>query len=277
MELKPRYAGTSILSMYDIDGSPGEATSRQARRLLQIASTLSDEQWTSPSRCDAWSVRDVIAHLVTTNGFWSYSITEGLRGAPSSLLSTFDPVATPALLVEASSALSNSEVLDQFAASVEQLTALIDSLEADQWDTIAEAPPGHVSLREIVAHSLWDSATHERDIVIPLGLTLAHEADEISWSLRYVAGLGAAFLATQGSSREGLLVIAVNNPDVTITVELGENVVVRETHEGDPAPMITGDALDALEALSCRAPMMSIGSANQWMLGGLAHVFEADQ
>jgi uncharacterized protein (TIGR03083 family) len=274
MELKPRYAGTSILSMYDIDGTPSEASSRQAQRLVALVREFSDEQWAAPSRCEQWRVRDVISHLSTTNGFWAYSLGEGLRGEPSSLLANFDPVRTPPLLVASLSELSNQQVFEQYAASVDQLCALFETVRDDQWDMVAEAPPGHVSLREIGAHSLWDSWTHERDIAIPLNLPLSHEADEISWCLRYVAGLGAAFLATEGSTREGLLTIAVTQPELLITVQVGADVVVRETRDSDPPAMITGDATAVVESLSCRAPMISIGADHQWMLEGLTHVFE---
>ena len=54
-----------------------------------------------PSRCEGWSVQDVIAHLVSANQFWAFSIGAALGGEPTRFLATFDPVASTVELVEA--------------------------------------------------------------------------------------------------------------------------------------------------------------------------------
>lgn len=36
----------------------------ERRRLADELTTLSDEQWRTPSQCDAWTVEDVAAHLI---------------------------------------------------------------------------------------------------------------------------------------------------------------------------------------------------------------------
>lgn len=276
MQLKPRYGTAPILSFAPSADTPALAVSRQARRLLRTVSSLSPQQWTAPTRCDDWSVRDVISHLVTTNGFWSYSLNEGLRGEPSSLLANFDPVHTPPLLVSASKALTSDEILEQFRASVELWDSQLAALSDEQWYSVAEAPPGHIGVREIAAHSLWDCATHERDIAIPLGLTVTNEPDEIAWSVKYVAALGPAFLATEGSTREALLTFSLNEPELAFTVEVGSTVVVRDRRASDPQPLITGSAVAVLEGLSCRAPLPSVPATQRWMLEGLTAVFEAN-
>ena len=62
---------------------------------------LTDAEWAAPSRCDGWSVQDVVAHLAGVNGFWALSITKGREGEPTRYLTRFDPVDTPAQMVEA--------------------------------------------------------------------------------------------------------------------------------------------------------------------------------
>lgn len=106
MQLNPRYGDDPVITF---DGSPAaiaEPTIRQRRRLAAALATLDDEQWAHPSRCDGWSSRDVIVHLDSTNAFWAYSIVAGLRGEPTQLLATFDPVASPAELVDGSNDVS---------------------------------------------------------------------------------------------------------------------------------------------------------------------------
>jgi len=87
-----------------LDGNPADIAGpvvRQRRRLAETWSGFSETEWANPSRCEGWSSRDVILHLDSTNTFWSFSITQGLAGAPTEFLTTFDPVVTPADLVVA--------------------------------------------------------------------------------------------------------------------------------------------------------------------------------
>lgn len=42
------------------------AVSSERRHLADTVAGLTDEQWPTPSLCNAWSVRDVVAHLATT-------------------------------------------------------------------------------------------------------------------------------------------------------------------------------------------------------------------
>lgn len=275
MQVTPRYGQPPVLTFAETTDTPALAVARQSSRLLETVSSLSAQQWEEPTRCEGWSVRDVISHLVTTNGFWSYSLANGLRGEPSSILSTFDPVGTPKLLVEAAREQSSDEVLERYGASVALWNSQLSELSGDQWDMVAEAPPGHIGVREIAAHSLWDSWTHERDIAVPLELGLSVLDDEVSWSVKYVSALGPALLATTGSTRMGVLGFALSDPELEFTVEIGSEVLVRNRRDGDPAPLVRGDAVHVLESLSCRSELLRVNEENQWMLDGLAIIFEA--
>ena len=129
MQLHPRYGADPVISL---DGSPAaiaEPAVRQRRRLAETLATFTDDQWAHPSRCEGWSGRDVIVHLDSTNSFWTYSIEAGLRGEPTTLLATFDPVASPAEFVDASTGRSADEVLESFLASAEALIDLLASLD----------------------------------------------------------------------------------------------------------------------------------------------------
>ena len=95
----------------------------------------------------SWSVQDVITHLITTNQFWTISITSGLAGNPTRYLASFDPVATPAQMVDGMRAMTPSDVLARYVDTVDALADVVDGLDGDAWSTHAEAPPGHIAIR----------------------------------------------------------------------------------------------------------------------------------
>jgi hypothetical protein len=99
MELSPRYDGSPIIS---IAGAPDDQLApvvRQRRRTQAMLADLSEGDWRSPTRCDAWNVQDVVAHMVSVNDFWTASMRAGLAGVPTRMMVGFDPAATPELFV----------------------------------------------------------------------------------------------------------------------------------------------------------------------------------
>ena len=254
---------------------PSVALLRQRRRLAAVLGELDDTQWMTPSRCDAWSVRDVVCHLIGTDQYWAISIAQGLAGAPTRYLDSFDPVAVPAQMVDAMQAMTSDEVLARFVEAVDGLASVLDGVDDDKWSTIAEAPPGHVALRSVALHVLWDAWIHERDIVLPLDLDPVIEDDEVAGCLLYAAALGSRVPRSTGSTRTGTLVVEATDPDVSFVVECGPTVVIREGSAPDGTPRLTGDAVAMVEGLSFRASLdHDLGPDDEWMLGGLAEVFE---
>jgi uncharacterized protein (TIGR03083 family) len=265
-----------VLDLGSVGPDPAAPMLRQRARLGATLAGLGEEEWAHPSRCDGWSTRDVVAHLITTNGFWSASIRAARAGSPTRYLATFDPVATPAQLVDATREQPAAEVLAQYEATCADLAEAVDGLTGDGWDLPGEAPPGHVALRAVVTHALWDGWIHERDIVLPLGRRAVEEGDEVAAVLRYAAALGPGFLAMVGDERPGTLVVDATDPEVQLTVLLGSTVVVRDgLPEGEAPVRLTGSAVGLTEALSHRAPLTAeVAAEHRWMLDGLATVFD---
>ncbi|MDQ1446377.1 MAG: hypothetical protein QOI20_2841 [Acidimicrobiaceae bacterium] len=286
MLLTPRYDGPDVLRIEVPLADPSIPLVRQRRRLGQTLSALAEGDWSVPSRCESWSVQDVVAHLVSTNQFWTLSISSALAGSPTRFLESFDPVATPAALVEPTRGLSPSAVLAQYTESVDGLAAAVTGLSDDAWSLPAEAPPGHIALRAVALHALWDAWTHERDIMLPLGLTQAAEPDEILGSLVYAAAIGPALLATCGSTRVGTLSVEADDPSIAFVVEAGPTVVVRDPSAGDAGGVgagvgagadaeLRGQAVDLIEGLTFRAPLAhGVAAEHQWLLGGLDQAFD---
>jgi uncharacterized protein (TIGR03083 family) len=274
VQLTPRYGAGPVITL---DGDPADVlvpAVRQRRRLAAACAAFTEEQWAHPSRCERWSTRDVLVHLDSTNAFWAYSIAEGLRGEPTQLLATFDPVASPAALVAAAGDTPSAQVRDQFLASTETLLGMLESLDDDAWSTMAEAPPGHVTISAVVHHALWDSWVHERDILLPLGLTPDREPDEVGACLRYAAALSPAFAVTMGAGGRGVLALTTSDPDLAVVVDVDGRVAVREG-PADADLELTGDAVDLLEALSLRRPLdQPVPETSAWLLHGLAEIFD---
>jgi len=276
MELTPRYDDDPAVRIETSLGDVSVPLLRQRTRFAKELAALDADQWAQPSRCEGWAVQDVVAHLVGTNQFWAISITAGLAGSPTRFLTTFDPVATPRQMVEAVRSRGPTETLDAFVESNDALAAAIADIDDAGWSILAEAPPGHVALRAVALHALWDAWVHERDVVLPLGLDAVEQPDEVVGCLQYVAALGPAFLATGGSTRQGVLQVEATDPDVAFVVEVGRSVVVRDGSGPPGTPVIAGRSVDLIEALSLRAPLgPTFAEQDRWLLGGLAEVFDA--
>ncbi len=273
MQLTPRYGTDPVLAL---DGTPAAVAApaiRQRQRLAVTLASLTDEQWAHPSRCEGWTTRDVIVHLDSTNTFWFHCISSGVRGEPTRFLTTFDPVASPAQTV-AADATSPADVLARFQASTEALVSLWASLDERAWSALAEAPPGHISVSAVTHHALWDSWVHERDVLLPLGIAPAGEADEIQACLRYAAGLGPALARTRGLDCRGVLAVMATRPETAVVVDIGERVRVR-SGSGDADLVLTGGAVELVESLSIRRPLdTAIPIEHLWMLSGLSATFD---
>ena len=236
---------------------------------------LTDDQWAAPSRCDEWSVRDVVAHLVDVNKFWHGSIVAGLAGTPTRVLASFDPAATPSMLVDWMGALSSSEVLEQFVDSSAALLEDVAGMSDEQWSVTAESPVGHVPIRLLVQHALWDCWTHERDIAIPLGIATADEPDELGSCLRYAAAASPALGMGVGRAAPAVLAVEATDPSIQFVLRVGDSVVITD-EPTDGLPCLLGHALALVEALSLRTPMPSL-TPPEWsdLLEGLATAFDA--
>ncbi len=279
MQLTPHYGPDPILVL---DGPPsaiGAPAIRQRQRLAATLSSLTDEQWSHPSRCAGWTSRDVIVHLDSTNMFWFHAIGAGLRGEPTRFLTTFDPVASPAHSV-AGDTTPAIELLSRFQASTDALVSLWASLDDDSWSALAEAPPGHISVSAVTHHALWDSWVHERDVLVPLGIRADEHADEIAACLRYAAGLGPALARTRGPEGRGVLAVTATDPEVSIVVDIGDRVEVRSRGVGtdtdsDADVVLGGRAIDLLESLSIRRRLeVALPAEHAWMLSGLSETFD---
>ncbi len=277
VKLSPQYNHQVIVSNA---GSPADQCApltRQRRRLENELRALGARDWDAPSRCGSWTVRDVVAHLAGVNVFWHASLMAGLADAPTRLLGGFDPAVTPSQMVDSLGAIAAADVLEMFVSSNDSLLGAVGDLDDRQWMALAESPAGHVSIRLVAQHALWDAWVHERDILLPLGITPPIEVDEIRSCLHYAAALSPALALGLGQSARGQFVVQATDPDVSFVLEVADSVLVRDGAADGDAPCLRGDAVQLVEALSIRAPLPD-AAPSEWrrLLGGLAAAFDAE-
>jgi uncharacterized protein (TIGR03083 family) len=274
--LTPRYGDSPILAV-DVRTAGEHPLIGQRRRLVGLLAELSEDEWLRPSRCEGWTVQDVVTHLVSTNGFWAVSIQAGVAGEPTRFLAAFDPVASPAQHVDQVQGTPIEETLEALVASTAALVEVMEGLAGADWDALAEAPPGHVPVWLVADHALWDCWVHERDIVLPLGRTAVADPAEVLTCLRYSAALGRAFEVCGGRAEPSVVALEVRDPDVRVVVTTDADRV--RVHE-DPAPDALcgeGGAVELLEMLSARDVGVPVPDAVRALTAGLEVVFDQSE
>jgi uncharacterized protein (TIGR03083 family) len=274
VQLTPRYGSDPVVSVQVRE--PGDHPVRQQRiRLGRVLAELSDDEWGRQSRCEEWTVQDVVSHLISTNRFWKASIEAGLAGTPTTFLATFDPVTSPLETTRRARGTPPAQTLAEYLATTAELVEVVDALEGDRWDAPAEAPTGHVPIRLVADHSLWDAWVHERDILLPLGRHPVVDDVEVLTALRYTAALGPAFAACAGAAPPPPIELRATGPDARFVVEtVGSQVRV---HDGDPpagAARVELDAVTLLEHLSRRDPGGDPPDALLALIAPVATVFD---
>jgi hypothetical protein len=181
------------------------------------------------------------------------------------------------MMVEPMRALTHTEVLEQFVTSNDGFLGALAALDDRGWSMPAESPIGHVSIRLLAHHALWDAWVHERDIAVPLGITPETEPDEVGFCLRYVAAVGPTLTIGDANGFSGTVGVLATDPDICFTVDVGESVAVRRDSPRAHTPCLRGHAVDLIEALSIRAPLPH-DTPNEWrrLVQGLATAFDTE-
>jgi len=172
----------------------------ESERLKQYMHSLPPEAWRTPSACDRWEVRDVVAHLVLGAEIYAESISRGLRGDASApagrppvgaftAASFSEPMAQTTLSRRES---LGDQLLSTFNATNDQLNFLHAGLGPQDW----EKPCYHgaaalvAPVRTFLDLRLFELALHGWDIRSRLEPD-AHLSDE---SLPVLMGLIPQFI-----------------------------------------------------------------------------------
>ncbi len=256
--LRQYYDGVTIV--VDDDLPLVEPWLRHRRRLIASLRELSDEQWNTTTRCASWDARGVVSHLVTVDGFWVSSLRAAhARATPTTFIRGFDPSTGTDVFVDPMLELPTDVILQQLVDGTDTFVTTVGELEADDWSAPGEAPFGHLPARYLLAHALWDSWLHERDILLPLGLEPAVEPDEVlaaTWYTLVVGGLQGGLLEDAepvGPGAEEPIDVTLRFEDVpgpTLRVQIDTGVRITRADGGEA---VSVGAIDLVEGLAGRA------------------------
>ena len=178
-------------------------------RFLSAVRGLDAGDWDHATRCAEWSVRDVVTHLVTVDGFWPVAMaTARDDGPPTTYLTGFDPSSSPDEFVRAATAdtsdpsCSNGTPPHSTRCTRSSIGAGRRGLEPAVRVAARARPRGS----SILAHGYWDSWLHEYDIFVPLGDPPAVERDDLSvatWFSLVMAALQGGLVDDSRRSRTG--------------------------------------------------------------------------
>ena len=144
----------------------------QSQRIQTYLGVLSDQDMAQLSACDAWEVRDVVAHLTSAVDMYSVNISRGVRG-DSTPPDGFPPASVSALLARLESGAQRAislrestgdQLLTTFAAQCEHFTQILQSVDAKDWRKLCYHPAKVISVSTYVDLRLAELAVHEWDI-----------------------------------------------------------------------------------------------------------------
>jgi uncharacterized protein (TIGR03084 family) len=158
----------------------------QQDELTRIVSPLDEQGWRHPSRCDGWSVADVVLHLAQTNEMAVASLQGRFDQVVDRLTAGLDPAATvddgAGLLVARERGEPGPAVQKRWQESANALRYELS--EADPARRVAWVA-GQLSVPTLATTRLAETWIHTGDVAVPLGLEVA--VDDRLWHVARLA------------------------------------------------------------------------------------------
>jgi uncharacterized protein (TIGR03083 family) len=180
------------------------------RRYANGVATLAEDELARPSRCEGWSVGDVLRH-----GIW---VDEAMQRIWSGGLfpEGFDPRTTPNEFVAAHRDVPDAEIQGRYLARTDATILKLESADTDLYSNPSVSPLGRVPWWFTVVHLGWDSSVHERDVLLPLGHDVEQTPGETTLFLAYSLVLASFFAGPDP------LIVQVN----TVRLHRGDGPVI---------------------------------------------------
>ena len=149
-----------------------ELIKTEFHRLTQYLDTLPAEAWSKPSACDAWTVGDVVGHLVFVAEFYSDVISRGVQGdiSVSPFFKTIDLEDRSALAkilevtaIERREALGE-QLLPSLVSQWDQFERLLDNLKVEDWEKPCWRWSQPTPVRQHLVLAVQELAIHGWDI-----------------------------------------------------------------------------------------------------------------
>ena len=149
-----------------------ELVKSESQRIQRYLEGLSNEDWTQTSACDAWEIRDVVAHLTASVDLYESAISRGITGDsnPPEGLSAAGVSSLMTRLEENTQRVINlrqdigDRLLSVFSGRCQDLTKLFDGLADKDWQKLCYHPGKVIPAATYVDLRLAELAIHEWDI-----------------------------------------------------------------------------------------------------------------
>jgi uncharacterized protein (TIGR03083 family) len=217
-----------------------------SRRMRDFLVTLPVEAWSAPTNCRPWSVRDLVAHVVSTGQLFHLSVERGVAGSTEPGISAGEKKRRITDLAESSPVAILAE-LEQTTAAAEEL---YERLSGDELEAICYhecRAGGNRSARWYLQHRLVEVAFHAWDLERSLGQDTVLDDEVASFLLpslleSHVQGIyqggmrgtGRFCLVTVGETRlnwwfvaDGEQLVAERGGDADVTVTASSEVLAR--------------------------------------------------
>jgi uncharacterized protein (TIGR03084 family) len=226
------------------------ALADQHAELAGLVGGLDEAGWQTPSRCEGWSVSDVVLHLAQTDQM----ALDSLGGRLAEGMSAWDEVLSAggaanvddgaALMVERERGASGAEVFERWRTGA---GAMIDAFEAGDLSRKVTWVVGELSARTLASTRLAECWIHTGDIAAGLGVEL--EPTDRLWHIARLAWrtLPYAFVSA-GRTLSGPVVFRLRAPN--------GDLWTFEADDAEDAPLTTveGDALELCQVAGRRIP-----------------------
>ena len=144
----------------------------ESDRVRQYLSALTSDAWSSPTACEAWQVRDVVAHMTMGGEMFSGNIGRGLAN-DSSPSEGMPPAGSADMaarqVANAQRAISireslGEQLLTAFSARCDDLDRLLAAIGPQDWDKPCFHPAATIPVRTYVDLRLAELIVHKWDI-----------------------------------------------------------------------------------------------------------------
>ena len=239
----------------------GTALRELRTQFLTTFSGLGADEWLRRSRCELWTVHDVVRHV---RDVCKIHVAR-LRGDPSPFPSEepFEGQEMPLRWLRHTADETPADTL----RDLEQLAAAEhDALAArtrQGGDRTENGPYGPVHWTILTAHIFWDAWLHERDVTEPLGLGHLATAGEDRVAALYgllIASIPAAFVGQSVATTVGLRASSEQRYIVGLT---SSGAALRPAGAQDQTDL-EGELLSVLDALAGRGPEVEAVLVGDW-------------
>jgi uncharacterized protein (TIGR03083 family) len=166
----------------DLEGlDPYDLMQAEANRLDQFFTGLDDDAWSRPSRCEGWSVRDVLAHLLASEQYNSASL-EGTVGdflASVGARGAIDLASANELGIRELDDQSTAQIIEKWRTENTRVREGLRGRDGGDVDTSVGAYPA----RWQAFHLAFELAVHADDVGVPV--TASEEAARTAWQAQF--------------------------------------------------------------------------------------------